>query len=45
MHRAQLVERARIEAFDVCRFEQALYAFRGDSPVGRAQRISKVSRR
>jgi hypothetical protein len=45
VHRPQLVERARIEAFDVCRFEQALYAFRGDSPVERAQAISKVSRR
>jgi hypothetical protein len=45
VHRAQIIERARIEALYVCRFEQALYAFRGDSPVGRAQVIAGVIRR
>jgi len=45
VHRAQLVERARIESFEVSRFEQALYAFRDNSPVVRRQRISSVSRR
>jgi len=45
MHRAQLVEGARVESFEVSGCEQALYAFRDDSPVGRRQRISSVSRR
>jgi hypothetical protein len=45
MHRAQLVERACVESLEVSGFEQALYAFRDDSPVVRGQRISSVIRR